>query len=63
VEKDAKLCCPLCESSEIITLQNNFVELPIKDDQDGEVTRIRCMYTTCNTCGYITLFNAEVALA
>jgi|GEM_PF-4320474 len=62
VKKNAKLCCPLCESSEITTLQNSFVDLPIKDDRDGEVTEIKCMYTTCNKCGYITLFNVEVAL-
>ncbi len=63
LEKKADLSCPICRSSQVTTRQNSFVELPIRDDQDDEVTRVRCMYMTCSKCGYISLFDAKVALS
>jgi predicted nucleic-acid-binding Zn-ribbon protein len=63
LDKKADLSCPVCRSSQVITRQNSFVDLPIRDQQDGELTKIRCMYMTCSKCGYVTLFDAKVALS
>lgn len=63
LDKKADLSCPICRASQVITRQNSFVDIPLKDQQDGEVTTIRCMYMTCSKCGYISLFDAKVALS
>ncbi|WP_094604416.1 hypothetical protein SPSIL_053590 [Sporomusa silvacetica DSM 10669] len=62
IEKRADMDCPVCGYSKGTTRQNSFVYLPIKDEQDGGITTIRCMYMTCGNCGHITLFDTEVAL-
>ena len=62
VEKKVDLYCQLCESNEIITHQNDFAYLPIKNDQDGKVRTMKCMYMTCGNCGHITIFDTEIAL-
>lgn len=63
IKLEDKLYCPLCKSSEIEICQNRFVDWPVRKNQDGKKTKIKCIYTTCNKCKYITLVKAKVTLA
>jgi len=61
-KKGAKIICPVCGDNKVSTSED-YAALPISG---GErlipFKSVKCLYVTCDGCGYIRMFDLKTAL-
>lgn len=61
-QKGVNFTCPVCGATKMTTT-NDYAQLPVGEgDRLNPFKSKRCIYVTCDECGYVRMFDLEKAI-